>query len=83
MAYLVLIDNGSEGVMFENKLDARFAATGKKGGFGRATLADEFREIYAYDEPKKQFRMVEIEVPNSKSGAATDDEATAVPNDQG
>lgn len=66
-AYLVLTECGGEGVMFSNRPDARFAATGYKTGFDSSTLAETFREIYAYDEPNKQFRMVEIEAPSKET----------------
>lgn len=60
MAFVVLIDDGEEGVVFKDKKDALYAATGEMNGFHCSTLADAFRETYAYDEPKKQFEMREI-----------------------
>lgn len=67
MAYLVLTENEMEGVMFVDNADALFAATGNMEGWSCATLGDAFRQAYAYDEPEKQFRMIEIEVPNLNS----------------
>lgn len=59
-------DGDGEGVVFTDKPDAKYASTGKLslGTFGVSSLADEFREMYAYDEPRKVFPIIEIEVPD-------------------
>lgn len=53
-----------EGVVFTDKLDAKYASTGNRqvGSFGVSSLADEFREMYTYDEPRKVFPIIEIDV---------------------
>lgn len=59
-----------EGVVFTDEPDAKYASTGKRGllrGSGVPTLAEEFREIYAYDDPKKVFPIIEIEVPDERN----------------
>tara|TARA_R110002124_G_scaffold222257_1_gene387651 strand:- start:206 stop:421 length:216 start_codon:yes stop_codon:yes gene_type:complete len=56
-----------EGVVFTEKPDAKYASTGKGMSLmsGVPTLAEEFRDIYAYDDPKKVFPIIEIEVPDA------------------
>lgn len=68
-AYLVWNPDAGdgEGVVFTDKPDAEYASTGKGMSItdgGVPTLAEEFRDIYAYDEPRKVFPIIEIEVPD-------------------
>lgn len=57
--HLVLAPNGLEGVAFSDTADARYAATGKRGGgtFGVSSIAEAFRD--AYDEADN-FEIVEV-----------------------
>lgn len=59
-----------EGVVFTDTVDAKYASTGKKSFamFGVPTLAEQFRETYAYDDPNKVFPIIEIEVPGKPKG---------------
>lgn len=70
-AYLVWNPDAGdgEGVVFAEESDAKYASTGKRRhltGIGIPTLAEEFREIYACDEPRKVFPIIEIEVPDEQ-----------------
>jgi len=56
--YIVWNDNRKEGVIFDNKSDARYAARHRSGGVIESTLADDFREMY--EEGKRAIQPIEI-----------------------
>jgi len=62
--YLVWNVPGSECVGFDDREDAEYAATGIdcSTSVGVSTLADAFRETFAYDEPDAEFQITEVEI---------------------
>lgn len=74
-AYLVWNPDAGqgEGVVFTESREALYASTGRGMSLasGVPTLALEFREIYAYDEPDKVFPIIEIQVPDKEAKCKT------------
>lgn len=58
--YAVLNPSGNEGVLFKDKMDAEYTATGVHARFGVPTLGDTFRECYA-DDGKMSLREVVLQ----------------------
>jgi len=54
----------NEGICFTDKTDARFAATGRinSSTIGVSTIASEWRDSYAFDDPERIFPIIEIDV---------------------
>ncbi len=60
--YLVWNKNRTECVGFTDKDDAYEASGRKRLGNPCASLAEQWRELYADDEPKIKFEVQEVEV---------------------
>lgn len=60
--YLVFNKSGSECVGFTDKRDAEEAAGLKRLGNPCSSLAEEWRELYADDEPRAKFKLVEVDL---------------------
>lgn len=60
--YLVWNEAGNECVGFDDKADADYAATGFSATGEYSTLAEDFRDLYADDDPDAEFVMTKITV---------------------
>jgi hypothetical protein len=58
-AYAVWNEEAGEGVVFADRGDAEYAATGRSRSSGLSTVADEWRNIYG--ENGEQYDIQEIE----------------------
>jgi hypothetical protein len=60
--FIVFSYTAGEGVVFDDKNDAAYAATGEKHCFapGISSLAQEWRDLYA--ENNEQFEIIEKEI---------------------
>ena len=56
-----VIAKGEAGVLFADKADAEYAATGASDEGHTPTLGDAFREIYTPDNDFMQYEVVEID----------------------
>ncbi len=63
-AFLVWNIESDEGLVFTDKHDARYAATGKLSSnmMGVSTIASEWRDCYAFDDPERIFPIIKIDV---------------------
>lgn len=61
MKMYAVIAKGEAGVLFADKADAEYAATGASDEGHTPTLGDAFREIYTPDNDFMQYEVVEID----------------------
>ncbi len=63
--FIVWNERAEEGVVFSDRSDAHYAATGRPmpGTFGVSTIGDAFRETFADDEPELQFPIIRATLP--------------------
>ncbi len=63
--FIVWNERAEEGVVFTDRSDAHYAATGRPmpGTFGVSTIGDAFRETFADDAPELQFPMIRATLP--------------------
>ncbi len=60
---LVWNAQAEEGIAFSSKVDAKYAATGLNTSLmGVSSLASDWRDTYAQDEPERIFPIIEIDV---------------------
>ncbi len=60
--FLVWNAQAEEGVAFGSKIDAEYAATGLNLSLlGVSTMASEWRDSYAFDDPEITFPIIEID----------------------
>lgn len=63
--FIVWNEQAEDGVVFADRSDARYAATGQSapGSFGDSTLGYTFRDVYADDEPDTRFPIIAVTLP--------------------